>query len=282
MTRLNVYAGPAGFYTPARWADGRRGGDARHRCAGGAARPGSPRDRRLSLDQAYREIALAIQDRSFTEDGRSSTPTRAPSSTASRALRPGHRHLTHVEPRVLRQHHHRQRCHVAATSRSSRGATGSGSSTGASRGSSSSTSATSRASAPGRSGARGLPRQARRPRPWSTGSSGTGGTGRPHRRLHRRAGGDHVLRNVGPDEPFSGGSSARTSSRGDPATTGQVMQFGVGPARGATPRHLRGTSCSRPARRCRRGRPEPLALVEEMSMDFDDAPAGSSAGHRVG
>ena len=42
--------------------------------------------------------------------------------------------------------------------------------------------------------------------------------------------GDHVLANVGPDEPFGGGVPGDDFEVADPGTTGQVMQFRVVPA----------------------------------------------------
>jgi spore coat protein A len=42
--------------------------------------------------------------------------------------------------------------------------------------------------------------------------------------------GNYVLANVGPDEPFGGGVPGLDFDPADPATTGQVMQFRVGPA----------------------------------------------------
>jgi spore coat protein A len=42
--------------------------------------------------------------------------------------------------------------------------------------------------------------------------------------------GSYVLANVGPDEPFGGGEPSGDFDAADPATTGQVMQFRVGPA----------------------------------------------------
>src|SRR5687767_13938101 len=42
--------------------------------------------------------------------------------------------------------------------------------------------------------------------------------------------GNHVLRNVGPDEPFGGGIPGVDFPVADQATTGQVMQFRVVPA----------------------------------------------------
>lgn len=70
-----------------------------------------------------------------------------------------------------------------------------------------------------------------------------------------------ALLNVGPDEPF-GGFPAPPS---DPATTGQVMQFRVGAARGADmstpPRYL----VLPPIAPLVGGQTRPLALIEEMS-----------------
>jgi FtsP/CotA-like multicopper oxidase with cupredoxin domain len=42
--------------------------------------------------------------------------------------------------------------------------------------------------------------------------------------------GNHVLRNVGPDEPFGGGAPDEDFDSADPDTTGQIMQFRVVPA----------------------------------------------------
>lgn len=42
--------------------------------------------------------------------------------------------------------------------------------------------------------------------------------------------GNYVLGNVGPDEPFGGGEPGEAFELADPASTGQVMQFRVGPA----------------------------------------------------
>ena len=42
--------------------------------------------------------------------------------------------------------------------------------------------------------------------------------------------GNHVLRNVGPDEPFGGGEPDEDFDAADPGTTGQVLQFRVVPA----------------------------------------------------
>jgi len=42
--------------------------------------------------------------------------------------------------------------------------------------------------------------------------------------------GDHILRNVGPDEPFGGGEPDEDFDMADPDSTGQVMEFSVVPA----------------------------------------------------
>jgi|GEM_PF-1750733 hypothetical protein len=42
--------------------------------------------------------------------------------------------------------------------------------------------------------------------------------------------GNYVLSNVGPDEPFGGGVPNVDFDAADPNSTGQVMEFRVGPA----------------------------------------------------
>jgi hypothetical protein len=42
--------------------------------------------------------------------------------------------------------------------------------------------------------------------------------------------GQHILANVGPDEPFGGGEPDEDFDFADPETTGQIMAFNVGPA----------------------------------------------------
>ena len=95
--------------------------------------------------------------------------------------------------------------------------------------------------------------------------------------------GYHVLRNVGPDEPFGGGVPGKDFPVADPSSTGQVLQLRVGPAvdRDTTtpPRHLRLPAYEPlPPMTVTR----PLALVEEMSMHFDDAPAEALLGTVTG
>ena len=69
MTRVNVYAGPAGFYIV---RGGPAGDDAVIDCEpyeGRAARPRANGERPFPPDKTYYEIPIAIQDRSFNSDG---------------------------------------------------------------------------------------------------------------------------------------------------------------------------------------------------------------------
>jgi spore coat protein A, manganese oxidase len=95
--------------------------------------------------------------------------------------------------------------------------------------------------------------------------------------------GEYVLGNVGPDEPFSGGVPGVDFQVADPATTGQIMQFQVVPAVALDPTTppkflklpditpLPATGVSRP-----------LALLEEASPFFDDAPSEALLGTIAG
>ncbi|GAA6526373.1 multicopper oxidase [Intrasporangium sp. DVR] len=88
-----------------------------------------------------------------------------------------------------------------------------------------------------------------------------------------------VLHNVGPDEPFGGGEFEPA----DPQTTGQVLQFRVGrartPDRSTPPQHLVLPEIpALPAEeRVRR-----VALIEAMSMAAEEAPARALLGVVVG
>ena len=82
--------------------------------------------------------------------------------------------------------------------------------------------------------------------------------------------GNHVLGNVGPDEPFGGGEPDNDFDAADPATTGQVLQFrvvpAVGPDRTTPPEFLvlpRITPLPTAVRTRR------LALAEMMSANWD-------------
>jgi spore coat protein A, manganese oxidase len=91
--------------------------------------------------------------------------------------------------------------------------------------------------------------------------------------------GEHVMRNVGPDEPFGGGVPGVDFEPADEGTTGQVMAFAVVPARrrdrSTPPQFLQLPAIppSPPATRIRR-----LALIEELSAYFEDAPAEARLG----
>jgi FtsP/CotA-like multicopper oxidase with cupredoxin domain len=79
--------------------------------------------------------------------------------------------------------------------------------------------------------------------------------------------GDYVLANLGPDEPFGGGAPELDFEPSDPASTGQVMQFRVGPIRGSdrtTPPEclVLPAITPLPAETVTR----PLALIEKMGM----------------
>jgi spore coat protein A, manganese oxidase len=91
--------------------------------------------------------------------------------------------------------------------------------------------------------------------------------------------GSHVLANVGPDEPFGGGEPGVDFDPADPSSTGTILEFRVVPALGndtSTPPQflqLPALAALAPASVTRR-----LALLERMSADFDDAPAETLLG----
>ena len=82
--------------------------------------------------------------------------------------------------------------------------------------------------------------------------------------------GEHVLPNLGPDEPFGGGVPAQDFEPADPRTTGQVLQFRVVPATDpdptTPPRHLR-LPAIEPLPDATRTRG--VALVEIMALGRD-------------
>jgi FtsP/CotA-like multicopper oxidase with cupredoxin domain len=82
--------------------------------------------------------------------------------------------------------------------------------------------------------------------------------------------GEHILGNVGPDEPFGGGEPGTDFPMADPSSTGQIMKFKVVPAKGidqtTPPRFLNLPAIAalpKPAVTRR------LALLESMSHDWD-------------
>jgi FtsP/CotA-like multicopper oxidase with cupredoxin domain len=90
--------------------------------------------------------------------------------------------------------------------------------------------------------------------------------------------GHHVLTNVGPDEPFGGGEPDKDFDTADPATTGQILQFRVVPATGVDrstpPQHLVLPEVAR----LTGGSARRLVLAEQMSSSFADAPIAARLG----
>jgi FtsP/CotA-like multicopper oxidase with cupredoxin domain len=85
--------------------------------------------------------------------------------------------------------------------------------------------------------------------------------------------GSYLLTNEGPDEPFGGGVPDVDFDSADPNTTGQVMQFRVGPALSVdttTPPQFLVLPAITPLAG---GTTRPVALLEELSQFFADAPA---------
>jgi spore coat protein A len=94
--------------------------------------------------------------------------------------------------------------------------------------------------------------------------------------------GSFVLANIGPDEPFGGGIPGVDFPLADPDTTGQVMELRVMPATSidtSTPPMFLQLPAITPLVG---GIARPLALLEEMSMHFDDAPAEALLGTVTG
>lgn len=91
--------------------------------------------------------------------------------------------------------------------------------------------------------------------------------------------GPWVLGNVGPDEPFGGGAPGVDFPMADAASTGRILQFRVVPPRAADPstppRFLVLPALTPQAAPSVTRR---LALIESMSQHFDDAPAEALLG----
>jgi FtsP/CotA-like multicopper oxidase with cupredoxin domain len=90
--------------------------------------------------------------------------------------------------------------------------------------------------------------------------------------------GRHILANLGPDEPFGGGEPPDDFDLADPETTGQIMEFRVGPAVGAdptTPPRFLVLPAIRPLPAPVATRP--LALME-MASEFWDGPSEAMLG----
>jgi FtsP/CotA-like multicopper oxidase with cupredoxin domain len=83
--------------------------------------------------------------------------------------------------------------------------------------------------------------------------------------------GNYVLGNVGPDEPFGGGIPGVDFEPADSASTGQIMQLRVGPAIDvdvSTPPHFLQLPAITPLPA--ESATRPLALIEKAGVGFDD------------
>jgi FtsP/CotA-like multicopper oxidase with cupredoxin domain len=85
--------------------------------------------------------------------------------------------------------------------------------------------------------------------------------------------GQHILRNVGPDEPFGGGEPGEEPPDGfeiaDPDTTGQIMAFNVVPAVAPDPTTPPQFLVLPAITRLTGGTARPLALIEKAGVGFD-------------
>jgi spore coat protein A len=90
--------------------------------------------------------------------------------------------------------------------------------------------------------------------------------------------GDYVLGNLGPDEPYGGGIPGIDFMPADASSTGQIMQFSVRRRRGndkTTPPQFLQLPVIAPLTG---GVTRPLALLEELSAFYEDAPAEALLG----
>jgi FtsP/CotA-like multicopper oxidase with cupredoxin domain len=94
--------------------------------------------------------------------------------------------------------------------------------------------------------------------------------------------GSYVLGNVGPDEPFGGGVPGVDFPVSDPESTGQVMEFRVVPAVAADPTTPPQFMVLPAFTQLTGGATRPLALLEQMSAFFADAPAEARLGTVTG
>ncbi|MFB3906421.1 MAG: hypothetical protein ACE15E_23500 [Acidobacteriota bacterium] len=103
MTRLNVYAGPAGFYIIRGGPDGDAAViDSRSGAVAVLPGPAPHENDQFPSHKTYYEIPIAVQDRSFNTDGSLFYPdTRAFFDGFQGPYIPESQCLTHMEPRVL-------------------------------------------------------------------------------------------------------------------------------------------------------------------------------------
>lgn len=120
MTRLNVYAGPAGFYII-------RGGpgdvvlDSLMGAPAVLPGPAPKANDKFPPNKTYYEIPIAIQDRSFNTDGSLFYPDTRAFFDGATAEDPGYTpqngSVPDLEPRVLREHDDGQRHHLSLSDR---------------------------------------------------------------------------------------------------------------------------------------------------------------------
>jgi FtsP/CotA-like multicopper oxidase with cupredoxin domain len=283
LTRLNVYTGPAGFYII---RGGPTGDEAVKNKTGGALAvlpgPAPKHNDKVASDRAYHEIPLVIQDRSFNVDGSLFYPqTRAffdgttgpfiPESDVSPLWNPeffGNTIMVNGNTwpfQTVEQRRYRLRLLNACNSRFL---------------------ILDFSAIPGIE-------------VWMIGSEGsflaapvnmtTTNANRILLAPSERADvivdfakapiGRHVLRNVGPDEPFGGGEPGKDFTVAESATTGQIMEFRVVRARAvdhttAPASLLLPPVGALPPSTATRS----LSLLEEMSSRFEDAPAQTLLG----
>ncbi len=94
--------------------------------------------------------------------------------------------------------------------------------------------------------------------------------------------GRYVLGNIGPDEPYGGGIPGVDFPVADPTSTGQIIQFNVTTARTpdlTTPPQFLELP---PITPLTGGETRPVALLEELSQDFAEAPAETRLGTVTG
>jgi FtsP/CotA-like multicopper oxidase with cupredoxin domain len=94
--------------------------------------------------------------------------------------------------------------------------------------------------------------------------------------------GPYVLGNLGPDEPFGGGEPDVDFPAADARTTGLIMEFRVVPAVSADPSTPPQFLKLPAIATLTGGATRPLALLEEMSMDFADSPVAAMLGRVAG
>jgi FtsP/CotA-like multicopper oxidase with cupredoxin domain len=94
--------------------------------------------------------------------------------------------------------------------------------------------------------------------------------------------GSHVLGNLGPDEPFGGGVPGMDFPVADPDTTGQILAFEVVPAVAPDPTTPPQFLQLPPIVPLSGGTTRRLALLEALSEDFDDAPSETRLGTVAG